>query len=76
MEDGRIVERWEELRGKWKYWIPTAVVDSFIYDLLRESKKEYPNWEECVNDRGDEALLNHIKKLGRWIFKYWWCASC
>ena len=68
--------RWEELREKWKYWIPTITVDKFIRDTFKEAQKDYPKWVDCIEDvvqgeNGSEAIIKHLKRIWAWIFRWW-----
>lgn len=76
MKEGEFLRRWEELRSKWKYWIPTITIDTFIRQTLKEAREEYPRWKECVEDvatgeEGVTAVIKHLKRIWAWIFRWW-----
>lgn len=70
MREGELLRRWEELRKRWKFWIPVMSVDKFIRDAINEMQEEYPTWEECVEDISEDAVISYIKRVWKWIFKW------
>lgn len=76
LREGELLRRWEVLRAKWTYWIPTITVDEFIRTTLNDAKEDYPKWENCVEDitQGEnavEAIIQHLKRIWAWVFRWW-----
>lgn len=73
---GLFLERWEEFKARWNHYIPIISVDKFINDIIKEMQDEYPVWKKVIedlepDDDGFKALTDYVRKLWRWIWKWY-----
>lgn len=73
--EGEFLRRWEKFKSRWKSMVPIISVDKFIYETVRDFRKEYPTWEKVIediepDDDGFKILGDYIRELWNYILRW------